>query len=87
MAGNGAWEAAGEGTTNEDGRIPGLVAAGQVVTPGHYKLHFDTGGYFSRKNISAFYPFVEVVFEVKDLRHHHVPLLLNPFGYSTYRGS
>lgn len=55
--------------------------------PGRYRLTFDTRAWFAADGRSAFYPEVTVVFEVTDTRHHHVPLLLAPFGYSTYRGS
>lgn len=81
------WDIVAHGTTNDDGRIPGLLPDGTILRTGVYRLHFATGAYFESKNIGYFYPFVEVVFEVKDTRHHHVPLLLSPFGYSTYRGS
>ena len=55
---------------------------------GQYKIHFSTGEYFAAMESQSFYPYVEVIFEVSgDGQHYHVPLLLNPFGYSTYRGS
>jgi 5-hydroxyisourate hydrolase len=66
--------------------VADLLNAGQL-TRGVYRLTFETGAYFKTQGIKAFYPLVEVVFEVADDRHHHVPLLLSPFGYSTYRGS
>jgi len=50
-----------------------------------YKMVFDTQGYFKKQNIKSFYPSVSIEFEVFDATHYHVPLLLNPFGYSTYR--
>lgn len=78
------WQAAGSGATTEDGRltIPPPVLAGV------YRLRFDTGCYFDRTGERAFYPEVIVTFEITDPdAHHHVPLLLSPFGYSTYRGS
>ncbi|MFM7217854.1 MAG: hydroxyisourate hydrolase [Bacteroidota bacterium] len=84
--GNG-WDIIAEGTTNEDGRIPGFIHADQRLAPGRYKIHFDTGSYFQSKKIATFYPYVAVVFELDTTQHHHVPLLLNPYGYSTYRGS
>jgi 5-hydroxyisourate hydrolase len=80
----GRWKALGKGKTNADGRITGLLKPGRL-TRGVYRLTFDTAAYF--KGRRAFYPEVCVVFQVRDERHHHVPLLLNPFGYSTYRGS
>jgi len=81
------WDIVARGTTNEDGRIPDLLPDGAIMKTGVYRLHFATGDYFQSKDITCFHPFIEVLFEVKDLRHHHVPLLLSPFGYSTYRGS
>jgi hydroxyisourate hydrolase len=76
-----------EGITNSDGRVSDLLADGQVLQPGVYKVVFDTGGYYKALNTKTFYPEVTVVFETFDTTHYHVPLLLNPFGYSTYRGS
>ena len=73
--------------TNDDGRVPDLLGAGELA-PGVHRLRFDTGAYFLGQGVEHFYPQVTVEFEVTDLaRHHHVPLLLSPFGYSTYRGS
>jgi 5-hydroxyisourate hydrolase len=86
-AGTNGWDIISEGVTNDDGRIPGLVDKDTMLAPGRYKLHFDTAVYFERQKIKGFYPYVEVVFEITSTKHHHVPLLLNPFGYSTYRGS
>ena len=83
---NGAWKALSEGKTDADGRCPGLLAPG-ALSLGAYRLAFDTRAYFEAQGQRGFYPFVEIVFEVGDDRHHHVPLLLSPFGYSTYRGS
>jgi 5-hydroxyisourate hydrolase len=70
--------------TDDDGRIRELPAS----AAGTYELRFDTGEYFSARGIDTFYPEVVVVFEITDASsHHHVPLLLSPFAYSTYRGS
>ena len=77
----------GEGTTNSDGRCPDLTE-GLEVTAGTYRLRFETGEWFARTGTPAFYPVVGLVFEVVDgSAHHHVPLLLSPFAFSTYRGS
>jgi 5-hydroxyisourate hydrolase len=74
----------GTGTTDADGRLKDLGS----VEPGHYRLTFDTGGYFAAGGQDGFYPEVVVNFTVtQDEDHYHVPLLLNPYGYSTYRGS
>jgi 5-hydroxyisourate hydrolase len=77
----------GSGTTNDDGRCPELTDAVDL-TAGLYRLRFETGAWFARSGTRTFYPVVEITFEVVDASsHHHVPLLLSPFAYSTYRGS
>ena len=81
------WQAIAQGITNADGRISDLLPAEKKLTPGNYKLVFETGNYFAANNIIGFYPKVEIQFKVADDAHYHVPLLINPFGYSTYRGS
>lgn len=76
--GAGGWEALAQVATDEDGRVRDWPDAPEPA-PGDYRLTFATGG---------FYPEVSVVFHVDEAaRHHHVPLLLSPFGYTTYRGS
>ena len=84
---NGEWNEIGQGTTDGDGRIGDLLSQDVVLDPGAYRLIFDTGNYFKNLGQDCFYPKVVIVFETKDASHYHVPLLLNPFGYSTYRGS
>ena len=84
---SGAWIKVAEGKTNDDGRISDLLVNGNVLEKGIYRLLFDTAGYFQKQNKKSFYPQVTVEFEISDASHYHVPLLLNPFGYSTYRGS
>lgn len=82
------WRRIGGGKTNEDGRVPGLLPEGQELEAGVHRMTFATGAYFEALGGQGFYPLVEITFEiVKPLEHYHVPLLLNPFGYSTYRGS
>lgn len=82
------WLSIGDGVTDSDGRIAKLLSQNEPLPAGRYKLRFDTAAYFNRLALSAFYPFVEIVFQIDgDGQHYHVPLLLNPFGYSTYRGS
>ncbi len=77
----------GRGVTDADGRQRTLLGD-LVLQSGVHRLTFDTGAYFARAGIRGFYPSVTVLFEILDpSQHHHVPLLLNPFGYSTYRGS
>ena len=73
------------GMTNTDGRIPEL--GDDRLAVGEYRLEFDTGSYFASTGRESFYPKVTVDFMVSDGAHYHVPLLLSPFAYSTYRGS
>ena len=75
------------GTTNSDGRIPDLLPKDKTLAKGIYKMRFEVKPYFEKDSITTFYPFVEITFEINSNGHYHVPLLLNPFGYSTYRGS
>lgn len=73
--------------TDADGRVKDLVAEG-ALTEGTYRITFDTGTYFTAQGIEGFYPEASILFIVRDPEaHYHVPLLLSPFGYSTYRGS
>lgn len=81
------WLALASGKTNHDGRIADLLEPGPLQA-GHYRMTFKTCDYFSSQNIEGFYPQVQIEFEIRELdQHYHVPLLLSPFGYSTYRGS
>ncbi|MGC6418671.1 MAG: hydroxyisourate hydrolase [Bradymonadia bacterium] len=83
----GEWVEVGDGVTDDDGRNKSLMAAGQL-TAGRYRIFFDIGTYFSNTGKDSFYPEAAIVFEVVATdEHYHVPLLLSPFGYSTYRGS
>ena len=81
------WERVGRAETDADGRARSLVRDGQSVPAGVYRLTFDTGAYFARSASPTFYPTVMILFEIDDGQHYHVPLLVSPFGYSTYRGS
>lgn len=74
--------------TDSDGRIGDLLAPGSLTT-GTYRIRFATADYYESVGIrDYFYPYAEIVFQIDDPdQHYHVPLLLNPFGYSTYRGS
>ena len=83
----GNWSTVASGTTNADGRVPDLLVKDQKLDPGNYRLTFETAAYFKSLKTKAFYPHVTVVFEINDSSHYHVPLLLSPYGYSTYRGS
>ncbi len=86
-AGIDKWEVIASGVTNDDGRIADLLKEGQILMPGIYRMVFETGPYLEANHVPGFYPVVPVIFETKDTSHYHIPLLLNPFGYSTYRGS
>lgn len=80
-----AWQPVAQGVTDADGRVRDF---GVAVGVGVHRLTFDTGGYFDRLGIPAFYPEVTVTFQVRNAAdHHHVPVLLSPFAFSTYRGS
>lgn len=81
------WTEIQKKVTNEDGRASGFLSW-QEFHPATYRLRFDVKHYFSNLNLDTFYPYAEVVFEIKDdKRHYHIPLLLSPYGYTTYRGS
>lgn len=76
-----------QGITNDDGRVADLLV-GKTLQTGIYQMQFDTAGYHASIGIEGFYPEVLVTFEIKNTeQHYHIPLLLSPFGYSTYRGS
>jgi 5-hydroxyisourate hydrolase len=84
----GAAVVLGRGVTDADGRLRDLVPAAATLHTGAYRITFDTGAYFADQELEGFYPHVSVLFRVDDGReHYHVPLLLSPYGYSTYRGS
>jgi len=75
------------GVSNADGRIGDLLAPGCGLNPGHYSMVFHTEAYYSDNEQKGLYPEVNIQFTVSDESHYHIPLLINPFGYSTYRGS
>ena len=91
LDGAGAWQTLADRVTGDDGRVTDLLPAAPL-TPRTYRLTFATGPYFVGSGRPAFYPRVEVIFEVSAEasaagEHFHIPLLVSPFGYSTYRGS
>ena len=78
----------GSGVTDADGRLGNLVPKASKVNAGVFELTFETGVYFRANGVEAFHPRVTVVVEITDpAQHYHVPLLISPFGYTTYRGS
>jgi 5-hydroxyisourate hydrolase len=83
-----SWTELSHAWTDTDGRVKPFFLIEQPLPAGTYRLTFDTEGYFSANGVECFYPVVVVVFKIDDAQqHYHVPLLLNPYGYSTYRGS
>jgi 5-hydroxyisourate hydrolase len=87
-SGGRVWKEIGRGQTDSDGRLKDLLPADFNLTTGTYRLTFDTSAYFDARNAQSFYTEVSVTFIVHDAaQHYHVPLLLSPYGYSTYRGS
>ena len=82
------WERLAAGVTDNDGRVAQLLGAGEELVPGAYRLRFATGAYYELTQTPCFYPTVDIVFAIDAAGdHYHVPLLLSPFGFSTYRGS
>ncbi len=83
----GAWLPLGSGKTDADGRIKTLLAA-SALESGLHRLTFDAESYFKAQKVASFYRQIPIQFQVDaKVPHYHVPLLLSPFGYSTYRGS
>ena len=86
--GGGSWKVLSSSKTDADGRARDLLPEGSRLEKAVYRLVFDTAAYFTSIKTQGFYPEVAVLFEIKEPgQHHHVPLLLSPYGYSTYRGS
>ena len=82
------WQVIAEGTSDADGRIMDLIPPTEAFLPGHYRMTFETGPYFMLSNVECFFPQITISFVVRDAaQHYHVPLLVSPFGYTTYRGS
>lgn len=81
---DGALQPIADGLTDADGRA---ALGPDALEPGMYGLTFGTGAYFANRGQESFYPLVTVTFTVAGAAHYHVPLLLSPFSYSTYRGS
>ncbi len=81
------WKEIGLGTSNNDGRVMDLLKKDAFLALGIYKIRFETGEYFDKQGIQSFYPVVEIIFNISSPEHYHIPLLISPHGYSTYRGS
>jgi 5-hydroxyisourate hydrolase len=87
QTGTGGWVTLAQGATDGNGRRE-LIPEGSKLDVGRYRLTFDTGTYFTGRGEAGFFPEVAVAFEIRNAdERYHVPLLLSPFGYSTYRGS
>jgi len=85
---SGDWRLLTSARTDQDGRCSQLLTEGEDLFTGFYRLIFETASYFAIKNIEALYPSIEITFHVRDGESHfHIPLLLSPNGYTTYRGS
>jgi len=85
---SGAWRLLTSAHTDQDGRCPQLLPEGEDLQAGVYRLIFETESYYSRQKIDALFPAVEVMFQVREGESHfHIPLLLSPNSYTTYRGS
>ncbi|WP_434677501.1 hydroxyisourate hydrolase [Pseudomonas sp. R1-18] len=82
------WHTLNQGVTNEQGRIAGLYPDGKTLEKGTYRVTFKTGEWFKKHDTASFFPEVPVIFNVDgSVPHYHIPLLLSPYGFSTYRGS
>lgn len=80
------WDLVDEKITDVNGRITDFLNS-EKSNIGIYKLIYFTSDYFKKNNIESFYPFIDVVFQIKDQNHYHVPITLSAFGYATYRGN
>ena len=88
QATDGNWQLLASAHTDQDGRCAQLLPDNEALTGGVYRLGFDTAAYFAARKVDSFYPLVEITFQVRNAEQHfHIPLLLSPHGYTTYRGS
>ena len=84
----GSWRVIAACRTDPNGRIADLLPTAETLKAGFYRLRFGTSAYFRNRGIESFHPFVDIAFQVRDTEeHYHVPLLITPHAYSTYRGS
>jgi 5-hydroxyisourate hydrolase len=84
----GSWRLLASSRTDRDGRCAQLLPENEALTPGFYRLGFETATYFGARKLDGMYPLVEITFQVRNAEEHfHIPLLLSPNGYTTYRGS
>lgn len=85
--GGDRWNELAATLSDADGRVANLLPEDRRDPLGTYRLRFDVAEYFAAQGVTGFYPYVDVVFTVRDASHYHVPLLLSTWGYVTYRGS
>lgn len=81
------WLLVSQKTTDANGRVGDFLPYGEIKHQGTYKLVFETAPYFNSQQRDSFYPWIEVVFTIKDNQHYHVPITVSPFGYATYKGN
>ncbi len=85
---SGTWRLLAAARTDQDGRCSQLWPEKEALTPGFYRLGFETATYFVARKLEGLYPLVEITFQVREGEERfHIPLLLSPNGYTTYRGS
>jgi 5-hydroxyisourate hydrolase len=85
---SGSWRLLALAQTDQDGRCAQLLPANEVLSPGVYRLVFNTTSYYVFQEIDSLYPLIEITFHAREGEEHfHIPLLLSPNGYTTYRGS
>ena len=83
-----SWNTLNQGVTNEQGRVTALYPEGKALEKGTYRVTFKTGEWFKKHETASFFPEVPVIFDVDGtVPHYHIPLLLSPYGFSTYRGN
>lgn len=87
MQTHSGWQLLASSQTDEDGRVSQWLNGTTALETATYKIIFKLSAYWEKQQQQAFYPYVEVCFNLTDAPHHHIPLLVSPFGYSTYRGS
>jgi 5-hydroxyisourate hydrolase len=84
----GPWRLVATARTDDDGRCHQLLPDGETLAPGIYRLSFDTASYYTAQKVQGLYPVVQITFAIREGEtHFHIPLLLSPYGYTTYRGS
>ena len=82
-----SWSEVAWGVTNMEGRLTDLLPTDTTLPQAIYRLRFEIKDYYDSKGTSTFYPYVDIIVDITSDEHYHIPLLLNPFGYTTYRGS